>query len=114
MDSLREVIQETITAFVENNTAAVKTKDVSLLSSKLSDDCTKEYRPLSFVRKYPGFFKPQTNAEYEAEKTMEFKTMVDVKQNVTRTVIDAHQRVANVWIEKTVYAVDGSESCVEV
>ncbi|POS70321.1 hypothetical protein DHEL01_v211283 [Diaporthe helianthi] len=115
MDSLREVIQGTITAFVENNTAAVKNKNVSLLSSQLSDNCVKEYRPLSFVRKYPQFFKSQvTNAEYEAQMSMELNTMTDVKQNVTRTVIDAHQRVANVWIDKTVYTVDGSESSVEV
>lgn len=40
--------------------------------------------------------------------------MSDVVQNVTRTVVDTHQRVANVWIEKTVYTVDGSKSSVEV
>lgn len=45
---------------------------------------------------------------------MELHTMIDVAQNVTRTVIDAHQRVANVWIEKTVHTVDGSTSSVEV
>lgn len=115
MADLRAVIQETITTFVENNTAAVKKKDVSLLSSVLSDDCVKMYRPLSFVNKYPQFFKSQvTNAEYEAQMKMELHTMVDVAQNVTRTVIDAHQRVANVWIEKTVHTVDGSTSSVEV
>lgn len=108
-------MQETITAFVENNTAAVKKKDVSLLSSVLSDDCVKMYRPLSFVNRYPQFFKAQvTNAEYEAQMKMELHTMIDVAQNVTRTVIDAHQRVANVWIEKTVHTVDGSSSSVEV
>lgn len=115
MADFRAVMQETITAFVENNTAAVKKKDVSLLSSVLSDDCVKMYRPLSFVNKYPQFFKSQvTNAEYEAQMKMELHTMVDVEQNVTRTVIDAHQRVANVWIEKTVHTVDGSTSSVEV
>lgn len=115
MDSLRAVIQETITKFVENNTAAVKNKDVSLLSSALHDNCVKMYRPLSFVNKYPQFFKSQiTNAEYEAQMTMELNTMSDVGQNVTRTVIDAHQRVANVWIEKTVHTVNGTKSSVEV
>lgn len=38
--------------------------------------------------------------------------MTDVVQNVNQTVIDAHQRVANVWIEKIVYSVDGSKSKV--
>lgn len=115
MDVLRAVMQETITAFVQNNTAAVKKKDVSLLSSVLSDDCVKMYRPLSFVNKYPQFFKAQiTNAEYEAQMKMELQTMSDVVQNVTRIVIDAHQRVANVWIEKTVCTDDGSKSSVEV
>lgn len=115
MDELRSVIQETITAFVENNTAAVKKKDVSLLSSVLSEDCVKMYRPLSFVNKYPQFFKAQiTNAEYEAQMKMELHTMSDVVQNVTRTVIDAHQRVANVWIEKTVHTADGFKNSVEV
>ncbi|KAI7779383.1 hypothetical protein LA080_000862 [Diaporthe eres] len=115
MEQLRAVMQETITAFVENNTAAVKKKDVSLLSSVLSDNCVKMYRPLSFVNRYPQFFKAQvTNAEYEAQMKMELHTMVDVAQNVTRTVIDAHQREANVWIEKTVHTVDGSSSSVEV
>lgn len=108
-------MQETITAFVQSTTAAVKTKDVSLLSSVLSDDCVKMYRPLSFINKYPQFFKAQiTNAEYEAQMKMELQTISDVVQNVTRTVIDAHQHVANVWIEKIVYTVDGSKSSVEV
>lgn len=40
--------------------------------------------------------------------------MSDVVQNVTRTVIDAHQRVANVWIEKIVHTIDGATSSVEV
>ncbi|KAK2607577.1 hypothetical protein N8I77_006240 [Diaporthe amygdali] len=115
MDELRAIRQETITTFVQNNTAAVKTKDVSLLSSVLSDDCVKMYRPLSFVNKYPQFFKAQiTNAEYEAQMKMELQTISDVVQNVTRTVIDAHQRVANVWIEMIVHTIDGLKSFVEV
>lgn len=115
MDELRAIMQETITAFVQNNTTAVKKKDVSLFSSVLSDDCVKMYRPLSFVKKYPQFFKAQiTNAEYEAQMKMELQTMSDVVQNVTRTVVDAHRRVANIWIEKTVHTVDGSKSSVEV
>lgn len=115
MEQLRAVMQETITAFVDNNTAAVKKKDVSLLSSVLSGDCVKMYRPLSFVNKYPQFFKAQvTNAEYEEQMKMELQTMSDVEQNVTRTVIDAQQRVANVWIEKILHTVDGSSSSVEV
>lgn len=115
MDELRAIIQKTITTFNQNNTMAVKKKDVSLLSSVLTDDCVKLYRPLSFVNRYPQFFKAETtNAEYEAQTKMKLHVMSDVAQNVTRTVIDAHQRVANVWIEKTVYLVDGSNSTVEV
>ncbi|ROW02545.1 hypothetical protein VMCG_05992 [Cytospora schulzeri] len=115
MDELRAIMQETITAFVQNNTTAVRNKDVSLFSSVLSDNCVKTYRPLSFVNKYPQFFKAKiTNAEYEAQMKMEFQTMSDVVQNVTRTVVDPHQRVANVWIQKTVHTVDGSTSSVEV
>lgn len=64
MDELRAVMQETITAFVENNTAAVKKKDVSLLSSVLSDDCIKMSRPLSLVNKYPQFFKAMRNTKH--------------------------------------------------
>lgn len=108
-------MQQTITAFVENSTAAVKTKDVSLLSAALSDDCVKMYRPLSFANKYPQFFKAKaTNAEYEAQTEMKLHSMSDVVQNVTRTVIDTHQRVANVWIEKILHTVAGSTSSVEV
>lgn len=115
MDELREIMQETITVFNHNNTTAVKKKDVSLLFSVLTDNCVKMYRPLSFVNKYPQFFKAETtNAEYEAQTKMKLHVMSDVEQKVTRTVIDAHQRVANVWIEKTVYLVDGSKSTVEV
>lgn len=115
MDELRGIMQETITTFNQNNTNAVKKKDVSLLSSVLTDNCVKLYRPLSFVNKYPQFFKAETtNAEYEAQTKMKLHVMTDVVQNVTRTVIDPHQRVANVWIEKIVYTVDGSKSTVEV
>lgn len=108
-------MQGTITAFVENNTAAVKKKDVSLLSAVLSDDCVKMYRPVSFVNKYPQFFKAKTtNAENEAQTEPKLQTLSDVVQNVTRTLIDPHQRVANVWIEMTVHMVDGSSNSVEV
>lgn len=115
MGDLRSVIQGIVIAFVGNNTLAVKTKDVSLFSSNLADDCVKMYRPLSFVNRYPQFFKSQiTNEEYEAQMEMEMQTMVDVEQDVTRTVIDAPQRVANVWIKKTVHTTNGSTSSVEV
>lgn len=45
---------------------------------------------------------------------MKLHNMIDVEQKVNRTVIDAHQRVANIWIEKTVHTVDGSTISVEV
>lgn len=68
MDEPRAVMQETTTAFVENDTAAIRKKDVSLLSSVPTEDCVKMHRLLSFVNKYPQFFKtPTTNAEYEAQ-----------------------------------------------
>ncbi|KAI3397450.1 hypothetical protein diail_10781 [Diaporthe ilicicola] len=97
MDELRAVMQQTIAAFVQNTTTAVKKKDVSLLSAVLSDDCAQI-----------------TNAEYEAQMQVELQTISDVERNVTREVIDAHQRVANVWIEEVVHTVDGSTSSVEV
>lgn len=50
-------MQNTITAFVQNNTTAVKSKNVSLLSSVLSDNCVKMYRPLSFVNKISAVFQ---------------------------------------------------------
>ena len=40
--------------------------------------------------------------------------MSDMAQNVTRTVMDARQRVANVWIEKTVHTADVSKNSVKV
>lgn len=114
MDLLRDTIQETITAFVENNTAVVKEKNVSLFSVKLTDDCLREYRPQSLVSKWPQYFTSLSNAEYEAREAMELPSKADVKQDVTRTVIDAHQRLADVWIDTTMWTSDGSEICVEV
>lgn len=48
------------------------------------------------------------------QETMELHNMTDVVQNVTWTVVDAHQRVANVWIEKIVYTVNGTTSPIEL
>ncbi|KAI0595010.1 hypothetical protein F4775DRAFT_570975 [Biscogniauxia sp. FL1348] len=115
MDDFRAVLQETTNAFVENNTLAVKKKDASLFSAILSDDCIRMYRPLSFVQRYPQFFKPQiTNADYEAQMKVELQTMKDVSQKVTRTVIDTAQRRATIWTEQTITAPDQSKSSVEV
>ncbi|KAI1125304.1 hypothetical protein F5Y10DRAFT_11438 [Nemania abortiva] len=114
MADIRPVIQKTIDTFVENNTLAVKKKDTTLLSSVLADGCIRMYRPLSFIRQYPQFFKPQiTNAEYEAQMKSELLTIQDAAQNVTRTVIDTTQRAATLWVEKTVYTA-ASSSTVEV
>ncbi|KAI0876160.1 hypothetical protein GGS24DRAFT_452152 [Hypoxylon argillaceum] len=114
MADLRQVFQKTIDTFIKNNTLAVKKKDTTLLSSVLTDDCIRMYRPLSFVRQYPQFFKPQiTNADYEAQMESELLTMQDASQNITRTVIDTTQRAATVWVEKTVHTA-ASSSTVEV
>lgn len=95
MADLRPVIQKTVDIFVENNTLAVKKKDTTLLSSVLAEDCIRMYRPLSFIQKYPQFFKPSiTNADYEAQMKAELLTIQDASQNVTRTVIDTtHARL---------------------
>ncbi|KAI3340689.1 hypothetical protein F4824DRAFT_451875 [Ustulina deusta] len=114
MADLRATIQKTIDAFIENNTQAVKQKDTSLLSAILAKDCIRMYRPLSFIQRYPQFFKPQiTNADYEAQMQHELQTMQDVTQNVTRTVIDTTERKATLWVETTVVTTD-SQSTVEV
>ncbi|KAI0409842.1 hypothetical protein F4802DRAFT_542272 [Xylaria palmicola] len=114
MADLRPIIQETIDAFVENNTLAVKLKDTTLLSSVLSEHCIRMYRPFSFIQQYPQFFKPRiTNADYEAQIKAELLTMRDVSQNVTRTVIDTTQRAATLWIENTIHTA-ASSSTVEV
>ncbi|KAI0911116.1 hypothetical protein F4823DRAFT_328514 [Ustulina deusta] len=114
MADLRATIQKTIDAFIENNTQAVKQKDTSLLSAILAKDCIRMYRPLSFIQRYPQFFKPQiTNADYEAQMQHELQTMQDVTQNVTRTVIDTTERKATLWVETTVVTTH-SQSTVEV
>ncbi|KAI1494406.1 hypothetical protein F5X96DRAFT_617785 [Biscogniauxia mediterranea] len=115
MDDFRAVLQQTTNAFLENNTLAVKNKDVSLFSAILTEDCIRMYRPLSFIQRYPQFFKPQiTNADYEAQMQVELQTMKDVSQKVTRTVIDTAQRRATIWTEQTITTPDQSKSTVEV
>jgi hypothetical protein len=116
MGDLRSVLQGTIDAFLENNMLAVKWKDTSLLSAVLSEDCVRMYRPLSFLRRYPQFFKAEiSNADYEAQMEIELQTMREVAQNITRTVIDATQRRASIWTEQTVVTGDGqSKNVVEV
>ncbi|OTB14747.1 hypothetical protein K445DRAFT_318642 [Daldinia sp. EC12] len=115
MADFREVLQKTINAFVENNTLGVKNKDVTLFSAILTDDCIRMYRPLSFIQRYPQFFKTQiTNADYEAQMQVELQTMKDVSQKISRTVIDTVERRAALWGELTVTTADGSISKVEV
>lgn len=114
MADIRANIQSTINAFIENNTQAVKQRDTSLLSAILAKDCIRQYRPLSFIKRYPQFFKPQiTNADYEAQMQGELHTMKDVAQNVTRTVIDSVERKATLWVETTIWTPE-SQSTVEV
>jgi hypothetical protein len=115
MSELRPILQKTIDAFVNNNTQAVKKKDHALFSEALAEKCIRLYRPLSFVNRYPEFFKKEiTNAEYESQMKVELLTMQDVAQDVTRTVIDTEQRRATLLIEKTVFTVDGGKHTVEV
>ncbi|KAI1364389.1 hypothetical protein F5Y08DRAFT_307056 [Xylaria arbuscula] len=114
MADIRANIQSTINAFIENNTQAVKQRDTSLLSVILAKDCIRQYRPLSFINRYPQFFKPQlTNADYEAQMQQELHTMKDVEQKVTRTVIDSVERKATLWVETTLWSPE-SKSTVEV
>ncbi|KAI2783172.1 hypothetical protein F4815DRAFT_382374 [Daldinia loculata] len=115
MADLREVLQKTANAFVENNTLAVKKRDTSLFSAILTEDCIRMYRPLSFIQRYPQFFKAQiTNADYEAQMQVELQTMKDVSQKITRTVIDTTERRATLWSEQTIFTANGSTSKVEV
>ncbi|KAI0854036.1 hypothetical protein F5Y00DRAFT_65265 [Daldinia vernicosa] len=115
MADFRAVLQKTANAFVENNTLAVKKRDTSLFSAILTEDCIRVYRPLSFIQRYPQFFKAQiTNADYEAQMQVELQTMKDVSQKITRTVIDATERRATLWSEQTILTANGSTSKVEV
>ncbi|TRX98699.1 hypothetical protein FHL15_000041 [Xylaria flabelliformis] len=115
MDDFRSVLQRTIDTFLENNMLAVKKKDISLFSIALSEDCVRMYRPLSFTRRYPQFFKPEiNNSDYEAQMKMELQTMREVSQKVTRMVIDTTQRRASIHTEQSILTVDGhSENTVE-
>ncbi|KAI0860706.1 hypothetical protein F4860DRAFT_478387 [Xylaria cubensis] len=115
MDDFRSVLQRTIGTYLENNMLAVKKKDISLFSIALSEDCVRMYRPLSFARRYPQFFKPEiNNSDYEAQMKMELQTMREVSQKVTRTVIDTTQRRASIHTEQSILTVDGhSENTVE-
>ncbi|KAJ2997813.1 hypothetical protein NUW58_g523 [Xylaria curta] len=73
----------------------------------LSHDCVRVYRPLSLVRRYPQFFKPElSNADFETRMKMELQTMQDVSQKVTRTVIDTTQRRASISSELTIITGD--------
>ncbi|KAH8158718.1 hypothetical protein CIB48_g9521 [Xylaria polymorpha] len=116
MDDFRSILQRTIDTFLENNMLAIKNKDTSLLSIVLSEDCVRTYRPLSLIRRYPKFFKPQLkNIEYEAQMKIEMQAMREVSQKITRTIIDTAQRRASIHSEQTVLTVDGhSEDTVEV
>lgn len=113
--NFREILQKTATAFMENNTQAVKQRNLTLLSAILTADCIRSYRPLSSVSRYPQFLKSEmTNADYEQQMSAELRTMMDVSQRVTRTVIDTEQRAAVLWAEVTLTMVDGSSKFVEV
>ncbi|KAI0553316.1 hypothetical protein F4679DRAFT_530744 [Xylaria curta] len=108
MDDFRSVLQGTIDTFLENNMLAVKKKDTALFSIALSEDCVRMYRPLSLIRRYPQFFKPEiNNSDYEAQMKIELHTMREVSQKVTRTVIDATQRRASIHTEQTILTDDG-------
>ena len=115
MADFREVLQKTINAFLDNNTQAVKTKDASLLSAILTNDCIRSYRPLSFVNRYPQVLKPHlTNEDYETHMRIDFEYMKDVSQNISRTVIDTTQRAAVIWTEQTITMADGSKKVIEI
>lgn len=115
MADMRATLQQTIETFLENNTQGVKTKDASRFSAVLSDDCVRLYRPFSFINRYPQFFKKEiTNADYEAQMAVELQTFNDVRQEVTRTTIDAVQRIATLWTTQHVTMIDGTKRTVEV
>ncbi|KAK8103053.1 hypothetical protein PG984_016199 [Apiospora sp. TS-2023a] len=98
-------MEATLHAFVENNTRAVNTRNPSLLSAVLADDCVRHYRPRSFVRRHAAFLRPRlTNAEYEAQMAVELQGVAGLRQTITRVVVDAPARRAVVWVEATVTA----------
>ncbi|KAI0169609.1 hypothetical protein GGR52DRAFT_573671 [Hypoxylon sp. FL1284] len=115
MADFRAVLQNTINTFLSNNALAVKKRDVTLFTAIMTEDCKRIYRPLSFVQRYPQFFKDEsTNSDYQAQMKIELQTMADVTEKVNRTVIDTVERKATVWTEQTVYTVNGSKNPVEV
>ncbi|ETS87128.1 hypothetical protein PFICI_00956 [Pestalotiopsis fici W106-1] len=115
MSNLRETIENTIKTFGENNTLGVKTKDTSLFSSVLAENCIRQYRPFAFINRYPQFFKKEiTNADYEAQMKVELQTMQEVVQDLTKTSIDEVQRTATIWTTQNVTTVDGTKRTVEV
>ncbi|KAF3001566.1 hypothetical protein E8E14_000355 [Neopestalotiopsis sp. 37M] len=115
MADFRATLQKTIDAFIENNTNGVKTKDASLFSAILADDCVREYRPFSFINRYPQFFKKKiSNADYEAQMKLELQSFEDTYQEVTKTTIDAHQRTATIWTTQHITMIDGTKRTVEM
>jgi len=115
MADFRAVLQRTINAFLEDNTQGVKTRDTSLFSAILTEDCIRSFRPLSFVNRYPQFFEPQiTNDDYEAHMRMDLEYMKDVSQEVSRAVIDTAQCAAVIWTEQTVVTTDGSKKLLRL
>jgi hypothetical protein len=115
MADFRATLQKTIDTFLANNVQAVKSKDTSLYSSVLAEECIRMYRPLTYVTRFSQFFKPQlTNAEFEEQMKLEFQVMTDISSNVNRTVIDTTQRAAVVWVEQEVTTVNGGTNTVEV
>ncbi|KAI0479499.1 hypothetical protein GGR56DRAFT_384205 [Xylariaceae sp. FL0804] len=121
---MRAVLQETASAFVQNNTAAVRSQDPSLFSAVLAPDCRRALRPLALVPRYPPFFFARvepgdgelSNAEYEALMAVELRaTTRDVAQAVLHTVVhEAQQRRVTLLVESAVTTRDGEQSTVEI
>ncbi|KAI6087148.1 hypothetical protein F4821DRAFT_237145 [Hypoxylon rubiginosum] len=99
VSELRAAMEATLTAFLENHSVAVRTKDASVLSALLSPECTRHLHPAPYVTAYPFIKAVETNAEYEARMASELGVMEEAHLEILNIVVDPARRKASAHTE---------------
>ena len=113
MSTLYKTIHATATRFMDSYNSAFSQRDVSFLSSTLTQDCTRSIAPASFLPTLGVRNVSFSNTEYEAIIGAEFPAIDAARIEVKRLAVDDIQKSAFIKGDFHLTLKGQPESCLE-
>ncbi|KAI1355961.1 hypothetical protein F5Y01DRAFT_310146 [Xylaria sp. FL0043] len=114
VEDLRATMESTVTQFLNCPAQALAARDPSLFLATLTEDCTRNLRPLAFVTANPALKAVRSNEEHKALMESALHTMEDTRVEIKDLVIDPVQRKASVLAEHCTKIVGVEANLLEV